>query len=124
MQVVRGAVCFERPDFHFAEALSAELRLAAQRLLRYQRVRTGRARVNLVFDEVDELHHVDVADRDGLVELLAGAPVVQDGLAERGRGELFLAVQAQRLFLHVVQRHLRHIARQILALRLFAQPSL
>src|SRR5487761_1367889 len=34
LQRVRGAVGFERPDFHFSQALPAELRLAAQRLLR------------------------------------------------------------------------------------------
>src|SRR5688572_6801287 len=33
LERVRGAVGFEGPDFHFTEALSAELRLAAQRLL-------------------------------------------------------------------------------------------
>ena len=33
LQGVGGAVGFERPDLHFAEALAAELRLAAQRLL-------------------------------------------------------------------------------------------
>src|ERR1035438_10287414 len=38
LQDVRGAVGFERPDFHFAETLSAELRLAAQRLLPNQRI--------------------------------------------------------------------------------------
>ena len=33
LQRVGGAVGFERPDLHLAEALAAELRLAAQRLL-------------------------------------------------------------------------------------------
>src|SRR5258706_14770353 len=33
------SVGFERPHFHFAESLAAELRLAAQRLLRHERVR-------------------------------------------------------------------------------------
>src|SRR5438067_6570007 len=33
LQGVRRAVGFERPDLHLAEALAAELRLAAQRLL-------------------------------------------------------------------------------------------
>src|SRR6185312_12977015 len=33
LQDVRSAICFQRPDFHFAEALSAELRLTTQWLL-------------------------------------------------------------------------------------------
>src|SRR5262245_58998723 len=36
LQDVRRAVGFQRPHFHFAEALSAELRRAAERLLRNQ----------------------------------------------------------------------------------------
>src|SRR5262249_7662538 len=48
LQDVRGAVGFERPNFHFAEALAAELRLAAERLLRNERVGADAARVNLV----------------------------------------------------------------------------
>src|SRR5271168_3324783 len=42
------AVSFERPDFHFSETLSAELRLAAQWLLGDERVRPDGTRVNLV----------------------------------------------------------------------------
>src|SRR5580704_11227630 len=38
LQNVSSAVSFERPDFHFAEPLPAELRLAAERLLRNERV--------------------------------------------------------------------------------------
>ena len=34
LQCIGRAVSFERPDFHFSETLSAELCLAAQRLLR------------------------------------------------------------------------------------------
>jgi hypothetical protein len=39
LQRVGGAVGFHRPDFHLAEALTAELRLAAERLLGDERVR-------------------------------------------------------------------------------------
>ena len=80
----RRAVSFERPDFHFSEALSAELRLAAQRLLGDQRVRSDRTRVDLVVDQVRQLQHVDVADCDRLFELVAGHAVVQVGLARVG----------------------------------------
>src|SRR5690242_15188358 len=44
LQRVGGAVRLERPDLHFAETLAAELGLAAQRLLRDERVRTDRTR--------------------------------------------------------------------------------
>ena len=52
LQRVRRAVGFQRPDLHFAEALAAELRLAAQRLLRDERVGTGGACMDLVVDQV------------------------------------------------------------------------
>src|SRR5882672_199890 len=45
LQRVGSAVGFERPHFHLAETLSAELRLATERLLRDQAVRTGRPRM-------------------------------------------------------------------------------
>jgi hypothetical protein len=81
LQRVRGAVGLECPHFHLAEALAAELRLATQRLLRDERVRTGRTRVHLVVDQVVELQHVHVADRDLALEFLAGAAVEQVHLA-------------------------------------------
>src|SRR5215213_7035487 len=40
LERVGGAVGFERPDLHLSEALAAELRLSAQRLLGDQRVRS------------------------------------------------------------------------------------
>ena len=46
LENVRRAVRFERPDFHFAESLAAELRLAAERLLGNERVRPDRPRVD------------------------------------------------------------------------------
>src|SRR5215471_17789535 len=45
---VRRAICFERPDLHFSKPLAAELRLAAERLLRDERVRSDRTRVDLL----------------------------------------------------------------------------
>ena len=41
LQGVSGTVSFQCPDFHLAEALAAELGLAAQRLLGDQRVGAG-----------------------------------------------------------------------------------
>ena len=81
LQRVRGAVGLERPHLHLAEALAAELRLAAQRLLGDERVRAGRARVDLVVDEVEQLEDVHVADGDLLLERLAGAAVEEPHLA-------------------------------------------
>src|SRR6185437_7605994 len=40
LQDVRRTICFESPHFHLSEALAAELRLAAERLLRDERVWT------------------------------------------------------------------------------------
>src|SRR5256885_11478478 len=68
LQDVRGAVSLERPNFHFAEALAAELRLAAERLLRDERVRANAAGVDFVVDKVRKLEHVDVADGNRLIE--------------------------------------------------------
>src|SRR6266849_7386269 len=81
LQGVGRAISFERPHLHLAETLTAELRLAAQRLLGDQAVRPDRAGVDLVVDEMMELQHIDVADRHLAIEGLAGAPVDQGHLA-------------------------------------------
>src|SRR5262249_25430646 len=81
LQNVRCAVCLKRPHFHFAETLSTKLGLATQRLLSNQRVRTDRTRVNLVVYQVGQLKHVDVADRNRLVELISSHAVEQVDLA-------------------------------------------
>src|SRR5215469_1447213 len=78
---VGGAIGFERPHLHFAEALPAELRLAAQRLLGDEAVGSDRARMDLVVDEMMQLQHVDVADRDAAIEIFAGAAIDQLNLA-------------------------------------------
>ena len=88
LQRVGGAEGLQRPHLHLAEALAAELRLAAQRLLGDQRVGAGRAGVDLVVDEVQQLEDVHVADRHLLLERLAGAAVEQRHLA---RGLLAVA---------------------------------
>ena len=75
LQGVGRAVRLQRPDFHFAQTLAAELRLAAQRLLRHERVRTGRARVDLVVDQMMKLHDVHDADRHFAVERLTGPAI-------------------------------------------------
>ncbi len=75
LQDVGGTVGLQRPHFHFAEPLAAEPGLAAQRLLRDQRVGARAAGVDLVVDQVVQLEHVDVADRGLLLERFAGAAV-------------------------------------------------
>src|ERR1700682_101091 len=81
LQDVRRAVSLERPHLHLAEALAAEPRLASQRLLGDEAVRTRRPGVDLVFDQVGQLEHVDHADGHRLVELLAGAAVAEPDLS-------------------------------------------
>ena len=113
LQGVGRAVGFHRPHFHFAEALAAILRLAAQRLLGDERVGTDSAGVNLVRNQVAELHHVDVANDNLLVEGLAGVTVEQVGLAVLADEHLadfllvqiasFLEVAADFLFLDAVE---------------------
>src|SRR5215813_7041087 len=78
---VRRAIRFERPDLHFSKPLAAELRLAAERLLRDERVRPDRTRVDLVVDQVRQLQHVDVADGHVLLERVARHAVEELRLA-------------------------------------------
>ena len=75
-----GLTC-DPANFHLAEALAAELGLAAQRLLGNQAVRASRTGVDLVVDHVAELEDVGRTHGNGLAELLAGAAVEQTGLA-------------------------------------------
>src|SRR5262245_17306975 len=96
LEHVGGPVGLQRPDLHLAEALTAELRLAAQRLLGDQAVRTGRARVDLVLDQVVELEHVDPPHRHRLVELLTRPAVAERDLAVR-RQPVLLQVGADGL---------------------------
>src|SRR5262245_55900124 len=74
-------VRFECPYLHFPEPLAAELRLAAERLLSDQRIWSDAARVNLVINQVRQLHHVDVADGNLLLEWFAADAVKQNCLA-------------------------------------------
>src|SRR5579864_9559818 len=81
LENVRGTVSFERPHFHFSESLASELRFAAERLLRDQRVRPNGTRVNLVVYQVRQFEHVNVADGDLLRERVARHAVVERDLA-------------------------------------------
>src|SRR5215469_15215666 len=80
LQDVRRAVGLERPDFHFPEALAAELRFTAQRLLGDQRVRSDGASVDLVIHQVRKFEHVDITYGYRLLELLSGHSVIEFSL--------------------------------------------
>src|SRR6476619_5556371 len=90
LQRVRRAVGLHGPALHFAEALATELGLSAQWLLSDHRVRAGRASVNLVVDQVQQLEDVDVPDAHRLRERLSRPTVEQPGLA--GSSDQLLAV--------------------------------
>src|SRR4029450_10040971 len=76
-----SAIGLERPDLHLAEALAAVLRLSAERLLSDKRIWSHRPGMNLVRHKVAELHHVDVANHDFLIEWIAGATIKQARLS-------------------------------------------
>src|SRR5690242_14514903 len=80
LERVGRAVRLQRPHLHLAEALAAELRLAAQRLLGDQGVRPRRARVHLVVDQVMELEDVHVAHGHRAVERVSRAAVEERDL--------------------------------------------
>ena len=85
-----GAVGFQCPYLHFTKPLSTELGLAAQGLLANQGVGAGRAGMDLIFNQVVQLHHIDVAHSYWLVERFAGMPVTEHNLAlNRGGKVLF-----------------------------------
>src|SRR5256712_1447449 len=99
---VGGAVRLERPYLHLAEPLTTELRLAPQWLLGDKGVRARRASVDLVLDEVVQLHQVKEADRDRLLERLpisAVAEIDLPVLGEPREPELLL----DRIFLRAVE---------------------
>ena len=81
LEGVRRAVGFERPHFHFPEALPAVLGLTTERLLGDQAVRASGAGVELVFHHVVQLHDVHDPHHDRAGNRLPGAAVVQDALA-------------------------------------------
>ena len=70
----------QRPAFHFPETLTTELRLTTQWLLRDKAVRSDRTGVDLVINKVMQFQHIDDADCDLAVELVARAPIEQVGL--------------------------------------------
>ncbi len=81
LQDISGTVSLECPHFHFPEALATKTRLAAQRLLGNERVRTRAASMHFVVDQVMQLEHVNVTHCGFLLEPLPGATIEQLRLA-------------------------------------------
>src|ERR1019366_9095312 len=92
LQDIRRALSFQSPHFHFSEPLAAKLGLTAERLLCDERIRTNRASVDLVIDQVGKLEHVNVADGYGLFEHLAGHTVEEIDFSGKRQARLFQVV--------------------------------
>ena len=103
LQHVCRAVCFQCPHFHFTKTLSAELRFAAQRLLRNKAVRTCTACVNFVVYQVDQFEIVHVTDGYAVFKRFARTSVVQlhltVNLARNGVDHAVFLKQLTDLFL-------------------------
>ena len=114
---MRGAVGLKCPHFHFAKPLTTVLGLAAQRLLGDQGVRAHGASVDFVGNQVIELHHVDVAHDDFLIDFLTRTAVKERTLA-RIRQLGFLEVLADFLFRNPIEHGGSHLESE-----LFASPA-
>lgn len=84
-QQVRGAVGFQRPRLHLTNPLAPTAALPAHRLLRDGRVAAALHRhgagLDLLLDQMMQLHQVGHADGDRLLIGLAALAVVEHGLA-------------------------------------------
>ena len=89
LQGIGSAVSLQGPNFHLAEALAAELGLAAQGLLGDQGVGAGGTGVDLIVNQVVQLQEVHIANGDLVVEGLAGTAIVQHALALGVQAGLF-----------------------------------
>src|SRR3546814_2576669 len=78
LQGVGSAISLQCPDLHLTEALAAELRLTAQRLLGDEAVGTDRTRMDLVINKVVELQHINIAHGHLAVETIARTAVEQE----------------------------------------------
>ena len=75
LERIRRTVSLHRPDLHLPETLSTELRLPTERLLGDEAVRTSRAGVDLVIDEVVELKDVHHPDSDRIIKASTGLSI-------------------------------------------------
>src|SRR5450756_723895 len=97
LQYGRGTIRLQGPYFHFSKALATELCLATDWLLGNESVATGRARVHLIFGQVNQLEDVCFSYGNLAIEVLAIDPisnvlfaaVIQSSFAKKGF-DLFL----------------------------------
>ena len=81
LQSVSGAISFQGPNLHLTKTLSAKLCFTAKRLLRNQRVRTGRTGMDLVVDQMMQFQHIYTAYGNLIIKRLACTAVIQPGFA-------------------------------------------
>jgi hypothetical protein len=77
LQRVGRAVSFQRPHFHFTEALTTELCLTTQRLLGNEAVRASRTGMDFVFDQMRQLEHMDQSDGHRAIKRFTSAAIIQ-----------------------------------------------
>ena len=77
------------------EALAAKLGFTTQRLLGNHGIRSGGPGVYLVFNQVNQLQHVNTTHRHQLVEGIAGPSVIKLELAEGRRSDQALTMHLQ-----------------------------
>src|SRR5664279_954947 len=81
LQGVSSAVSFQSPDFHFAKPLPTKLRLAAQRLLRDERVRPDGTSMDLVVHQMVKLQDINITHGDEAIERFARTAIIKLDLA-------------------------------------------
>src|SRR5215475_1082601 len=99
LQGVCGPIGFESPNFHLTQALSAKLGFTSQWLLCDKGIGTRGTSVNFIINQVVQLHHINVAHRNFLIERLAGLAVIENrvsGLWQSRLSEQWLDVLLAR----------------------------
>ena len=77
---MRCTETFECPNLHFSETLTTKLSFTTQRLLSYERVRTDRTSMHLIFNHVTEFQHISHTNSCRLVELFTGTTITKISL--------------------------------------------
>src|SRR5450756_12627 len=106
LQYGRGTIRLQGPHFHFSKALATELCLATDWLLGNESVAAGRARVHLVFGQVNQLENVCFSYGNLAIEVLAKDPISNVLLAAVAKSSL--AQKSFDLFLGSTVEHGRH----------------
>src|SRR5208283_1881128 len=92
LQCMSSAVRLQRPHFHFTKPLAAELGLAAERLLCYERVWSDRAGMYFVGNKMMQFQHIHASNRNRPLERLTCLPIVQGYLSAGGEPGFFQKV--------------------------------